>query len=556
MLSTPTLDLPLRGRARELARIAAVLEATLRGGTALILVEAPPGHGKTRLLRAAMALGEQLGYALAGPGGLPCPPPRRSAGPQAPGPLPGPGGAAPAGRTGHPGGDPVLVVLDGLQGPDPAAGPGAGILPRHGLPHDRVVWLAARRTDTGHDPRGVLLSDPRRRHEHLVLGPLGDDAALRLAADLLGAPPGPSVARLVEQTGGHPWLLTELLAGMREEGTLRVEGGRARLTGTRLPDRVRTRLHTTLAQYSRECRQFLNVAAVLGTEVEYTELSAMLGRPLSALLPVMEEACATGVVRHAADRLAFHSGFMRQAVRDAVPDALKRVLHQEAALLRASAGARPGAPFRAGVRIPDGGAAPPPATAVRRLSGAGAGPGPGPGPAPGPGPWDGCPPGGHWPFSAAGRAARGGGPDRPPVPPGTVAPEGFREAGAEPPRYGAPGPRLNRRQRELVLLVSEGLTNRQAATRLGLSPHTVNYHLRRLFKSYGVNSRIDLLRAVAEHHRAPAGAPAAPGAGPDDSPLAPTLLAPLAPRPAAAPATAAPVSPSALSGAGSSAPRG
>lgn len=72
----------------------------------------------------------------------------------------------------------------------------------------------------------------------------------------------------------------------------------------------------------------------------------------------------------------------------------------------------------------------------------------------------------------------------------------------------ARGPRLSRQQQGVVRLVSEGLTNRQMARRLGLSPHTVNYHLRRLFKSYGVNSRIDLLRAVAEHHGAPAGAPA------------------------------------------------
>ncbi|MGK5497762.1 response regulator transcription factor [Streptomyces sp. URMC 125] len=46
--------------------------------------------------------------------------------------------------------------------------------------------------------------------------------------------------------------------------------------------------------------------------------------------------------------------------------------------------------------------------------------------------------------------------------------------------------------------MGEGLTNRQIARRLGVSPHTVNYHLRKLFHSYGVRSRIDLLRAVEQ----------------------------------------------------------
>ncbi len=45
-------------------------------------------------------------------------------------------------------------------------------------------------------------------------------------------------------------------------------------------------------------------------------------------------------------------------------------------------------------------------------------------------------------------------------------------------------------------LVSNGLTNRQIATRVGLSPHTVNYHLRKIFRKLGINSRIELARIV------------------------------------------------------------
>ncbi|MGW3560357.1 LuxR C-terminal-related transcriptional regulator [Streptomyces sp. NPDC000963] len=67
-----------------------------------------------------------------------------------------------------------------------------------------------------------------------------------------------------------------------------------------------------------------------------------------------------------------------------------------------------------------------------------------------------------------------------------------------PPAADRPARRgeLSERQRGLVALVAEGLTNQQIASRLALSPHTVNYHLRKLFKLYGVSSRIDLLRAA------------------------------------------------------------
>ncbi|WP_435599870.1 helix-turn-helix transcriptional regulator [Streptomyces sp. C10-9-1] len=61
----------------------------------------------------------------------------------------------------------------------------------------------------------------------------------------------------------------------------------------------------------------------------------------------------------------------------------------------------------------------------------------------------------------------------------------------EPP---AGPPELNGRENRIVQLVAEGLTNKQMARRLGISPHTVNYHLKKLFQKTGVNSRIALLR--------------------------------------------------------------
>jgi DNA-binding CsgD family transcriptional regulator len=43
-------------------------------------------------------------------------------------------------------------------------------------------------------------------------------------------------------------------------------------------------------------------------------------------------------------------------------------------------------------------------------------------------------------------------------------------------------------------LVADGLTNREVASRLFLSPYTVDSHLRRIFRKLNLNSRVDLMR--------------------------------------------------------------
>ncbi|MFD8400678.1 response regulator transcription factor, partial [Streptomyces sp. NPDC059698] len=86
---------------------------------------------------------------------------------------------------------------------------------------------------------------------------------------------------------------------------------------------------------------------------------------------------------------------------------------------------------------------------------------------------------------------------------GAAGGRGGRRGGAPRGRAGGRGagrgrgagpPDLNDQESRIVQLVAEGLTNKQMARRLGISPHTVNYHLKKLFQKTGVNSRIALLR--------------------------------------------------------------
>jgi DNA-binding CsgD family transcriptional regulator len=49
----------------------------------------------------------------------------------------------------------------------------------------------------------------------------------------------------------------------------------------------------------------------------------------------------------------------------------------------------------------------------------------------------------------------------------------------------------------LIRLIADGLTNREAAARLYVSPHTIDSHLRQIFRKLGINSRVQLARIAA-----------------------------------------------------------
>ena len=69
-------------------------------------------------------------------------------------------------------------------------------------------------------------------------------------------------------------------------------------------------------------------------------------------------------------------------------------------------------------------------------------------------------------------------------------------------------PRLGRtdgltlREVEILRLVAAGMTNRQAAERLGLSIRTVDAHLRSIYAKLGIKSRSAATRYAVEHNLA------------------------------------------------------
>jgi ATP/maltotriose-dependent transcriptional regulator MalT len=73
------------------------------------------------------------------------------------------------------------------------------------------------------------------------------------------------------------------------------------------------------------------------------------------------------------------------------------------------------------------------------------------------------------------------------------------ESSVEPARDGLTElTELTPQELQIVRLVSEGLSNRQVAEQLFLSPRTVEYHLYKVYPKLGIGSRADLIRRWAE----------------------------------------------------------
>jgi DNA-binding NarL/FixJ family response regulator len=58
---------------------------------------------------------------------------------------------------------------------------------------------------------------------------------------------------------------------------------------------------------------------------------------------------------------------------------------------------------------------------------------------------------------------------------------------------------LTRRERQVVDLLAEGLTNREIGERLGLSRHTIKNYLLKIFDKVGVSNRVELLFLTLTH---------------------------------------------------------
>ncbi|MEV4663170.1 helix-turn-helix transcriptional regulator [Micromonospora echinofusca] len=262
--------------------------------------------------------------------------------------------------------------------------------------------------------------------------PLPAAAVGRLVADASGIAVEPTVDVLVAAAAGNRLLLTALLEGIRAEGV--TDGpGRART-----PKRVQEVVRAMLRGTPTGSWQLLRVAAVLGRRCQLAELAAMTGRNTAQMLPDLDALLDAGLLDWAGDDLAFRYELVWWAVLDALPSAVRQALRADRERLR--------------------------------------------------------------PRRAVAGAPRVAEPSAEPVAPANLRRRiGLRSASAareRRPDAGGAWESFSGVERAIARLVAEGMTNRQIATRVRLSPHTVNYHLRGLFRRLGISSRAELVRHV------------------------------------------------------------
>jgi DNA-binding CsgD family transcriptional regulator len=352
----------IRGRDAELGSLGGLLERVRSGSGAVVVIEGEAGMGKSRLIGEGVRMARRLSLAA----GVAAAEPSESVAELAPllralfdGPKPllDRGGltsvhAAPEQRYWRlqdlqsllervATDGPLLIFLDDVQWVDGGTVAALRALPpvMASLP---IGWVLALRPDQGSaDLRRALDFLVEGGAERLVLEALSRAAVAQIASDVMDAEPDESLLQIAGEAGGNPFLLVELLEGLREEELVRVDSGRATLTDYRLPDRVRASMRERLARMPESARQVATVAGSLGRTLSVAELGAMFDVAPASLLPSVERLIEAGILGEREDRLGFRHDLIREAVRLASAPSARRALDRQAADVMLSRGALP-----------------------------------------------------------------------------------------------------------------------------------------------------------------------------------------------------------------------
>src|ERR1700756_2860217 len=353
---------PIRGRAGELRVIGAVVAALLQGHGGVLVIEGPPGIGKSRLLTEVMALadkggvrtlfGEAFEYQQTVPffslfmATLHADPPVGDAGA-----LRRLGGSADlrywvvhdladaiyaaAAQT------PLAIVLEDIHWADNST-----LVALRSLvtarPDTPVLWVLTARTGAG----GPVLQDTLRTLQRadataVRLGAMSPDAVADMVQDVVRANADESLLSLAAKAHGNPFLVRELVGGLGEEGRLALSGGRAVASGQALPRRLGASMQQRLDQLSRGAGEVVRVAAVLPDRFSAGLLAAMLERQPASLMSAVQEAVGADLLVEDGEQLRFRHDLLREATRQSLAESLRRAMERQAASIMLSLGAAP-----------------------------------------------------------------------------------------------------------------------------------------------------------------------------------------------------------------------
>jgi DNA-binding CsgD family transcriptional regulator len=235
---------------------------------------------------------------------------------------------------------PAVLVIDDLHWADPA-----------------TVRLWGRLARTAHQVPllliGITRPVPQREDllalrravddaQRIQLGSLAQPAVAELVGTLAGGRPDTPLLRLASGAAGNPLYLTEMLAALARSGGISLTpNGTAQLAADTVPDSLPGAIADRLGFVSASTREVLRSAALLGVEFAITDLTAVLGRTVAALVPAIDEARATGVLADSGIGLAFRHPLIREALYAEMPASVRAAWHRDAGHALATAGAAP-----------------------------------------------------------------------------------------------------------------------------------------------------------------------------------------------------------------------
>lgn len=346
-------DTEMRGRGAEWRVVGELLRRARTGAGRLLLVTGERGMGRSMLLREAAHEGSRQGFSLATGtadrlgGQLPLFELRMAVGFTTDDDDLSESGLLPArismlrerleqrARTG-----PLLVTLDDLQWANHETLLALRVLPRE-LARYPISWILTRSAASrksgvsgasaasgGKDAERLFAALKDEGAVQIALQPLNAGVVTAMLVDAFGAPPDEGLLELAAGAGGNPSLLSGLIDGLREEKTVGVSDGRARLSSTRFPRRVSHAARQWL-DVSEPARRLLHTAAVLGAEFRLSDVAEAVGTPPAALLPSVAEALDAGIIVADDDKFSFRYRLLARAAVEAVPPPVRRVLHRQ-----------------------------------------------------------------------------------------------------------------------------------------------------------------------------------------------------------------------------------
>src|SRR3954469_14034704 len=352
---------PIRGRAGELKLIGALVTAVAQGRGGVLVIEGPPGIGKSGLLTEVLAVAEKSGvrtlfgeafeYQQTVPffslfmATLHADPPVGDA--EA---LRRLGGSADLRYwVVHDLGDaintaaapnPLAIVLEDIHWAD--NGTLLALQSLAARPDAAVLWVLTARTGAGGPAMQETLSLLQRANAtFLRLTAMAPDAVADMVQDAVQAKADASLLHLADKAHGNPFLVSEIVGGLGEEDRLTVNGGRAVATGYALPCRLGASMEQRLDRLSEAASEVVRVAAVLPDRFSAGLLAAMLDRQPVTLLSALEEAVRADLFVEDGDQLRFRHDLLREATRQSLPQSLRRAMERQSASVMLEMGGAP-----------------------------------------------------------------------------------------------------------------------------------------------------------------------------------------------------------------------